>query len=441
MSDTIFALSSGAGRAGVAVFRLSGPWAQTVLTQLTGIEIFPPRQAALTSFRAKDGSLIDRGLAIVFPGPRSFTGEDVVELHVHGGGAIISAFIRVLSEEFGLRLAEPGEFTRRAFDNGKLDLTQAEGLADLIDAETEAQRRQALEQYSGALGARAMTWRNQLIDLLALVEAEIDFPDEDDVPANLKPQTFEACSRFISEIETILKTGARGRMLRDGIPVAIIGAPNAGKSTLLNTLAQSDVAIVSDEPGTTRDVIEVRLDLKGLPVRLADTAGVRDGALGGVEREGIRRAVDWADKAAFRILVVDGSTPTPPPEALLATVNDDDFRVRNKADLLSERPVSGADYLVSAKTGEGVQELLNALAQKLNEHFSGEAAPITRQRHEEALRYALSALARAKNGIERSPELVGEDIRLAARAMDRIVGRVDVEDVLGAIFSRFCIGK
>ncbi|MBU6371842.1 MAG: tRNA uridine-5-carboxymethylaminomethyl(34) synthesis GTPase MnmE [Alphaproteobacteria bacterium] len=449
---TIFALASGAGRAGVAVLRISGPEAGPALDALAGRPASPrpkprpkPRQAVLRRLTdPKTGVALDDALVLWFPAPASFTGQDVAELHVHGGPAVVAALAAALAAIPGLRLAEPGEFTRRAFENGKLDLAQAEGLADLIDAETEGQRRQALRQMEGALGARVAGWRDDLLRAMALVEAEIDFPDED-VPGGVSAQAAPILAALEADMRAELADATRGARVRDGYRIAILGAPNAGKSSLLNALAGREAAIVSDIPGTTRDVIEIRLVLAGFPVWIADTAGLREAA-DAIEAEGVRRALARAEEADLRLaLVAPGDRPDP---ALLATLRDGDLVLRSKSDLAgagqgeAEAGALRSDLAVSARTGEGVAALLDRLAARVAAALGGAAAPaLTRARHQALVADAAEALARARTALAGAPELAGEDLRVAAHALGRLVGRIDVEDVLGEIFSSFCIGK
>lgn len=480
-TDTIFALATPAGRSGVAVFRISGPRASEILETLTGRTLPAPRMAVKRRFfapspkikslplqgeggvgAASDGSFhrdaplptsplkvggeeeliaLDDGLAIYFSAPNSFTGEDVVELHTHGGPAIIAAMAAAL-QALDLRLAEPGEFTRRAFDHGKLDLLEIEGLADLIAAETEAQRRQALRQAEGELSKLYEDWRSALISALARIEAAIDFPDEDlpDGLMQLIDETMRALSESISEH---LADRHRGEMLREGLSVAILGAPNVGKSSLLNRLAGRDAAIVSARAGTTRDVIEVKLDLDGYPVLIADTAGLRESG-DEIEQEGMRRALQRAEHADLKLVVFDASTGADLDAAAVAQIDAEAIVVLNKAELAKGLPdvvIAGRRALaVSAKTGAGVDALVAALAAKAAKALSPGAQPaLTRLRHRAALERCLDALRR---GLQAPVvELKAEDLRLAVQALGRITGRVEVDDVLDLIFREFCIGK
>jgi tRNA modification GTPase len=440
--DTIYALASATGRAGIAVIRLSGPHALAALRRLAGE---PPRArcAALRSLRdPRSGIELDRGLVLAFPAPHSFTGEDMVELHVHGGRALVRAVIEALASCEGLRPAEAGEFTRRAFEHGKMDLTAAEGLADLVNAETEAQRRQALRQLRGELGDLYERWRRQLMTALARIEAHIDFPDED-LPSNLVEQTTTTLSTTIAEIAAHLQDQRRGQRLREGLSVAILGPPNVGKSSLLNALAGRPAAIVAAQAGTTRDVIEVRLDLGGYPVTLADTAGLRE-TEDAIEQEGVRRARASAEAADYKILMIDARSYPNIDQGLAALVDADTLFVVNKCDLVQPEGVwtlTGRPALaVSALTGAGLNELLAALTEAVVERAGLSESPLlTRERHRRALEECRDGLGRALTAA--SVELLAEDLRLAVRAIGRITGRVDVEDLLDAIFREFCIGK
>jgi|CXWL01.1.fsa_nt_gi tRNA modification GTPase len=432
---TIVALASGAGRAGVAVLRLSGPQAGAALEALTDRPPPPPRIAARRAFCAPESGLsLDDGLALWFPGPASFTGEDVAELHVHGGPAVVAAMVQACLAVPGVRPAEPGEFTRRAFENGKLDLAEAEGLADLVDAETEGQRRQALRQRRGALSGLYEGWRARLIEAAALIEAEIDFPDED-LPGALAQRAGPILEALAADMARHLDDAHRGERVRDGYRIAIIGPPNAGKSSLLNALAQRQAAIVSDLPGTTRDIVEVRLVLAGFPVWIADTAGLREAA-DAIEAEGVRRALERAEEADLRIGVVEADKATVP--ALLAALGDGDLVIKSKADVTGDT----GPLTVSAKTGQGIPELQALIASRVADALGREEAPaLTRVRHRRLVEEARAALERALPALSAGPELAAEDVRLAAAAIGRLTGRIDVEDLLDEIFSRFCIGK
>ena len=439
MTATIFALATAPGRAGVAVVRVSGPETSSALKALAGNDLPRPRVASLRTLRdPRNGEALDDALVLWFPAPKSFTGEDVAELHLHGGRAVVAGVIEALAALPGLRVAEPGEFTRRAFENGKLDLTAAEGLADLVDAETGAQRRQALRQMEGALGRLYEGWRERLTRALAHIEADIDFPDED-LPSGVADAVRPELDRLAAEIRAHLDDGRRGERLREGLHIAIVGAPNAGKSSLLNALARREAAIVSARAGTTRDVIEVHLDLGGFPVVLADTAGLRDAA-DEIEEEGIRRALDRAARADVKIAVFDATEA--PDAATRGLIDADTVVVLNKTDLAPPAPaVDGVPAIaVSARTGAGLRELEGRLAAFSADRLAGTGAPaLTRARHRTALEECREALARALTAP--LPELAAEDVRLASRALGRITGRVDVEDLLDVIFRDFCIGK
>lgn len=445
---TIFAPSTAAGRAGIAVIRISGPHAGEAVMALTGRSLPAPRVA--TRARLRDpglGEVLDDGLVLWFPGPRSFTGEDLAELHLHGSRAVLTAVMAALGGRPGLRLGEAGEFTRRAFDAGKLDLAKVEGLADLIAAETEAQRRQALRQLSGELGRLTERWRDQLMRCLAHAEAEIDFPDEE-VPGGLIAALGPPLSEVATEIRRHLADERRGERLREGLSIAIVGPPNAGKSSLLNRLARREAAIVSATAGTTRDVVEVQLDLSGYPVLAADTAGLRElegsgSAHDEIEREGMRRARARAEAADLKILVLD-ATQARLDSAVQTLADANTLVVANKIDVgAATPPLPGHDvHGLSAKTGAGLDAFLEVLTREVAARLGAAdtAAPvITRARHREALAECVAALDRAVAGTE--PELIAEDLRLATRALGRITGRVGVEDVLDLIFREFCIGK
>jgi tRNA modification GTPase len=389
-----------------------------------------------------DGVPLDDGLLLWFPGPSSFTGEDVAELHVHGGVAVIEALAGAM-QPLGLRLAEPGEFTRRAFENGKLDLTVAEAIADLVDAETEGQRRQALRQMQGALAKLYDGWRARLLKTLALIEAEIDFPDED-LPDALASRAKPELAALAGEMDAHLADHARGERVRDGFRIAIIGAPNAGKSSLLNALARREAAIVSDAPGTTRDVVEVRLVLAGYPVWIADTAGLRDAAEA-IESEGVRRALARAEEADLRVALVEPGSVALAPQVASA-MKHGDFLIASKADLGGApvvAPIKAERLAVSTKTGAGLADLLERLTTRVAAALGEAETPVlTRHRHRVAVSETRDHLQRALDVFAMgAAELVAEDVRLAARTLGRLTGRIDVEDVLGEIFSSFCIGK
>jgi len=442
-ADTVFALSSGHGRAGVAVIRISGPAAGVVLDRMAAPRP-RPRFAAYRRVRdPRTAEVLDDGLALWFAGPRSETGEDMAELQVHGGRAVVAAVLEAIGTIAGCRPAEPGEFARRAFENGKLDLTRAEGLADLIDAETAAQRRQALRQVEGALAKLYASWRQRLIEATALLEAAIDFSDEADVVSDAVGRARDEVEALQGEIGRHLDDGNRGELVRDGFKVVLAGPPNVGKSSLLNALARRDVAIVSAEAGTTRDVIEVKLDLEGLPVVVSDTAGIRD-SVGAVEREGIRRALARAQAADLVLWLVDAMVlDAPGPQVLLRP--DRVLVVVTKFDLLDSKvlqPLPEGAVAVSAITGFGLDRLTRRLAGFAHARIGNEEAPaLTQARHRAHLVRCRAALASFLGAPLEEFELRAEDLRRAALALGRITGVVDVEEVLGEIFGRFCIGK
>ncbi len=442
--DTIYALSSGRLPAAIAVVRISGPGARLAL-ETFGCKLPEPRRGTHAILRdPKSGEIIDDALALFFPAPKSETGEDVVEIQMHGGRALLAAVFQVLGGIPGFRPAEAGEFTRRALLNGKLDLTAVEALGDLIAAETEAQRRQAMHQFQGALAKQAEDWRSRLLDALALVEASIDFSDEGDVPDNLRATAVQASAEILSEMEAALTTAHRGEKLREGFVVAIAGPVNAGKSTLLNALAKRDVAIVTDIPGTTRDQIEVSLDLNGVPVVLVDTAGIR-ATTEPIEAEGIRRALARAHEADLVLWLVDAEDRYPPsPPARTAKV----ISVRTKTDRLAKgvradapvAPVISRALSISVHTGEGMDLLIETLAAEASK-LAGEPALVTHARQRHWVSDAIGHLRPVVVADAKSEELLAENIRQAAQAMGRITGRIDVEEVLDRIFKNFCIGK
>ncbi len=436
---TIFALASAPGRAGVAVLRISGPVARAAIEKLCRPATLPPPRAAhLCEIRHPDGALLDKALILWFPAPNSFTGEDVAEFHLHGGRAIVSAVMDCLRALPGFRLAEPGEFTRRAFENGKLDLTEAEALADLVNAETEAQRRQAMRQLTGELGRLFDDWRARLTKTLAHSEATIDFADED-LPADLEEKQTAEIRALIAEVEGHLDDRHRGERLREGFHIAIMGPPNAGKSSLLNALARREAAIVSSIAGTTRDVIEAYLDLGGYPVIVADTAGLRDSG-DQIESEGVRRALKKAENADLKLLVFDGESWPRRDEATQKLADENTLVTVNKADLLQGAMGDGDALFISAKTGAGIPELLDRIIAAIDLRFASSGPPpLTRIRHRAALEECRGHLRRSLTAA--AAELRAEDLRLAARALGRITGRVDVEDLLDVIFRDFCIGK
>lgn len=446
MTDTIYAASTAPGRAAVAVVRISGPAAAKAAAALAGA-LPQPRRAGLRTLSTPRGEPIDRGLVLWFPGPGSYTGEDLVEFHVHGGPAVVTGLLEALAEQ-GLRLAEPGEFTRRAFEHGKLDLAQAEGVADLIEAETAAQRRQALDQLGGRMSHVQARWREALIEAQAIFEAAVDFPDEE-IPADVLARAKGPLRELREEVAAALADVGRGERIREGWRVALVGAPNAGKSTLLNALAGREAAIVTATPGTTRDIIEVPLQLAGYKAVLADTAGLRETG-DEIEAEGVRRARAWAEGAALRLFLVDGSAQAA-DLAGAGLLRAGDLMVVSKADLplgpaadaaAAEAERRGLALVrLSAHRVEDVDALIARLAERAVADLGGAEPPAaTRQRHRELLGEALERLDSALAHGE-APELAAEDVRLAARALDRVTGRIHPEDVLDRVFASFCIGK
>ncbi len=438
--QTIFALSSGRPPSAIALVRVSGSQAGTIVTALAG-KTPSPRMATRALLRDVGQRPIDDAVVLWFPGPASATGEDVAEFHVHGGRAVLAALFAALSGFENVRAAEPGEFTRRAFENGKLDLTEAEGLDDLIHADTDRQRRQALRQLKGLLGDRARDWRARIIEASALIEAGIDFSDEGDVPAELIAPALAKVRALLAEIEEVLAGQGRSERLRDGLVVAIAGPPNVGKSTLMNALARREVAIVSPHAGTTRDVIEVQLDLDGYPVTVIDTAGIRE-TDDPVEQEGVRRAraraadadlVLWLADVSPAVVQHDGTAPV--------------WMVRNKIDLeAASRPMAEASgqgvFQISASRGDGLPELIAALVGFAQDYFgSGEAGLIGRTRQRQLLQETAVSLRRCIEVVGEGEELAAEELRRGAHSLGRLLGRVDVEDILDVIFREFCVGK
>lgn len=434
MTDTIFAPATAAGRAAVAVVRLSGPETRAAVRALAG-RLPAARRASLRTLADAEGVPIDEALVLWFPAPGSYTGEDSAEFHVHGGPAVVSALVDALAAQ-GLRLAEPGEFTRRAFEHGKLDLAQAEGVADLVDAETEAQRRQALAQLGGRLSGVQARWRDGLIRASAMLEAAVDFPDEE-VPADVAGRARPILEILADELEAAAADVARGEQVREGFRIALLGAPNAGKSTLLNALAKREAAIVSATPGTTRDIIEAPMVLGGYKVIIADTAGLRATA-DEIEAEGVRRAEAWAEAAGLRVWLVDGYGD--PDPVTPASLRSGDIVLLTKRDLGEGlQGLPGEPF--TARSPNDVAWLERSLTETVVEALGGSEIPAaTRLRHRDLLAEAAERLRHALSQDE-SLELAAEDVRLAARALDRITGRIDPEDVLGRIFATFCIGK
>jgi tRNA modification GTPase len=438
-NQTIFALSSGRPPSAIAIVRVSGPEAGAALNQLAG-KIPSARLATRALLRDANGQAIDDAVVLWFPGPASATGEDVAELHVHGGRAVLASLFASLSGRKNLRAAEPGEFTRRAFENGKLDLTEAEGLDDLIHADTDRQRRQALRQLKGLLGDRARDWRAEIVEASALIEAGIDFSDEGDVPAELIAPALARIKALLDDITKVLAAQGKAERLREGLVVAIAGPPNVGKSTLMNQLARREVAIVSPHAGTTRDIIEVQLDLDGYPVTVIDTAGIRE-TDDPVEQEGVRRARARAADADLVLWLSDGDG-TEVEQRRAAPV----WRVRNKIDLGG--PTVGAptpaipEFRISAARGDGLGDLAAALVSFAADYFgTNEGALITRERQRGLLEDTAASLRRSLIAIGQGEELAAEDLRSAATSLGRLLGRVDVEDILDVIFREFCIGK
>lgn len=448
--QTIFALSSGRPPSAIAIVRVSGPQAGTVLASLAG-KMPAPRMAARALLRDENQQVIDDAVILWLPGPASATGEDIAEFHVHGGRAVLAALFAALSGFADVRAAEPGEFTRRAFENGKLDLTEAEGLDDLIHADTDRQRRQALRQLKGLLGDRARNWRDQIIEASALIEAGIDFSDEGDVPTELIAPAMAKIKALLGEIEEVLAAQGRSERLREGLVVAIAGPPNVGKSTLMNALARREVAIVSPHAGTTRDVIEVQLDLDGYPVTVIDTAGIRE-TDDPVEQEGVRRARARAAEADLVLWMSDPQHDEDPHQGAAPV-----WLVRNKIDLNptgahatdAAEPASvlgpgrdGADFEISASRGDGLAELIAALIGFAGNYFgSDQGGLIGRERQRKLLQQTVASLQRSIGAIGEGEELAAEELRMAAYSLGRLLGRVDVEDILDVIFREFCIGK
>lgn len=433
MLDTIFALASARGKAGLSVIRISGPKAHEALGMMTSIP--KARQASVRKLLWGD-VLLDEALVLVFNEGASFTGEASVELHLHGSQAVVSAVFSVLSGIEGLRLAEAGEFTRRALENGCLDLTQVEGLADLIDAETEAQRVQSLRVLSGAIGEKVEAWRRDLIRAGALLEATIDFADED-VPVDVMPEVRGLLDGLLIALNAEVAAGKTAERIREGFEVAIIGRPNAGKSTLLNAFAGRKAAITSEIAGTTRDVIEVKMDVDGFAVTFLDTAGLRE-TDDLIEGLGVDLAIQRAEAADIRIFLMDGIE-----DILEVRRREGDLIVRGKADMIKDEVVIGYDHLISGLTGAGVSTLLSAVSEVLCTRSAG-AGAFTRERHRVAVGGAIVALDRARAELEKPysvVELAAEELRVASRALEVLLGRIDVEALLGEIFASFCIGK
>lgn len=444
---TIFALASGVGRAGVAVIRLSGEACRSVCRDLSGRDVPAARKAVLrTLVEPASGEIIDKGLVVWFPGPMSFTGEDVLELHVHGGPAVLSCLFETLASRDDVRPAEPGEFSRRAFLNGKIDLTAAEGLADLVAAETRQQARQARRQMDGALGRLYGRWHETMVTALAHLEAEIDFAPEEEVPDGLMNRIMPALQQLRVAIENHLGDGHRGERLRGGLQVALVGPTNGGKSSLINVLSKRDVAIVTDIPGTTRDVLEVPLDLGGYPLTIVDMAGLRETG-DPVEALGVARARNRARDADVLLALFDGAAWPDLDRETLTLIDDRTVVVLNKIDLLANTgriDIGGRDVIdISCHSGEGIDRLVDRLASLARRSMAlGDAPMLTRARHRDALAEVVAALARIiDNSDTLELALVAENLRIAMGAMGRITGKVGVDDLLDRIFGEFCIGK
>lgn len=440
--EMIFSLSSGAGRAGVSVFRLSGEGAYKLALKISGKKKLKPRFAHLAKLKTIDGKIIDKALVLYFPAPKSFTGEDVVEFHCHGSPAVVQAMAAYFNHS-GARQAEAGEFTRRAVINGQMDLTEAEGLADLIDSETEGQHQQAIRQMQGGLREIYIEWKERLLDALAQIEGEIDFPDEEDIPDALSHNAYPVLSEIQNNMEKMLQESERGQRVRSGISITLLGAPNSGKSSIINRLSKSNVAIVTDQAGTTRDIISVDLIIGGLPVTLSDTAGLRE-TDDVIEGEGVRRARAKAGNSHLRVWVVDGAaaeTDFRPSELI-----EGDVLLLNKIDEnnpQAPKDTSGLDvFRVSAVTGEGFDVFQDYLESQIRSRFAPlSGAGLTRERHKDCVLRAKDSILRAKDALGHAPELAGEDIRRALQALRELAGDSDIESVFDRIFSRFCVGK
>ena len=439
IEDTILALTTGSLHAATALIRISGNGASKT-ANILGFKLQQQRLASVAIL--KDGQRkLDEALVIFFKGPRSYTGEDVMELHVHGGRAVIEAVINTLQKQGGFRIAEPGEFTKRAVLNGKMDLTKAEGINDLIQAETEAQRVQSFAQVDGALSDIAFGWREKVIKIAAHVEAYIDFPDEE-IPESILTGLGDEMNVLIRDIEKSLNDGRRGEILREGFRIAVIGPPNVGKSTMVNWLSRRPVSIISEQPGTTRDILEASLDLDGYPVTIADTAGLRV-STDPIEKEGIKRAQEWAKKANGRLILLEPSTEADFLERLKPNP-ECDLVVLNKIDLLPTDLKKKETLAISLKDDIGLDKLLNGLKKIVSKRMIGqEPAVITRTRHREALQSCLNSVRSAKTALllGEEPEIVAEELRAATKSLGRVVGAVDVEDLLDIVFGDFCIGK
>ncbi len=430
---TIYALSTAPQRGAIAIIRISGEGVKPLLQKLTHKPPPPPRMAQFAVLY-EDTNILDEALILYFAAPQSYSGEDMAELHIHGGTHVVSRLLTVLSREPDMRPAQAGEFTRRAVLNGKMDLTRAEAIADLIDAETEAQHHQAIRQLRGELGALYETWRTRLTHALAHIEADIEFAEED-LPGGIGTAAFPDLQQLCTDMAAHIDD-ARGISVREGLAIAIMGAPNVGKSSILNHIAGRGAAITSDQPGTTRDIIDVPLTLAGIPVVFSDTAGLRDTA-DAIEQEGVKRALARGKEADIRIFVLSATDITDAPAFIS---RETDFLIANKCDLAP--PPKGVDFALSAKTGTGFDNFLAALEGRIRMQYGlGEAPRLTRLRHRQALQESLTALSRGLAARDDALELAAEDLRLANRALGRITGAVDVEALLDIVFSDFCIGK
>ncbi|WP_316858389.1 tRNA uridine-5-carboxymethylaminomethyl(34) synthesis GTPase MnmE [uncultured Cohaesibacter sp.] len=443
--DTIFALASGAVPAGIAVVRVSGPKARDVMNQLVDSEPSPRFAALRFVTDPANGRVIDQAIILFFPAEKSFTGEESVEFHLHGGRAVVRAMFDLLSGFEGCRMAEAGEFTRRAFENGKYDLTAVEGLADLIHAETENQRKQAMRQASGAHKSVIDGWRETLLYSRSMIEAELDFSDEEDIPGAVSDVIWPKLKRLTTEMESHLSMADRGERLRNGLTVVLAGHPNAGKSSLLNWFAKRDVAIVTDEAGTTRDLLELHLDIEGYPVTMIDTAGLRV-SNSKVEKEGIRRALEKSENADLLIEVIDGTDPNARVKLnshaeRMVLFNKQDKVGEGADSQISEDPDENS-YFVSVKAGTGMNDFYESFVKQIQNLFDGaEDVLITRKRHEESLRSCVENVNKSLTSTELPLEIRSEFLRMAGDDLGKITGRIDVEEMLGVIFSQFCVGK
>lgn len=437
---TIIAPASATLRSGVIVIRVSGPNSEGLLKFLTKQKMPQPRLASVRKIYNKNNEVIDESLVVLFKAPNSFTGEDVVEFHIHGGMAILTSFMSEALNSGLVVMANAGEFTRQAFENGRMDLSEAEGLIDLIDAETENQRKQAMRQMQGELGSLAKEWRNEIVGALSEAEAYIDFPDED-LPSGLSASSRQKIISLIDSLKNHLNSSQNAQRVRDGFKIAIIGAPNAGKSSLLNKIAKRDAAIVSSIAGTTRDIVEISMNLGGQLVFIADTAGIRE-TEDEIEGEGVKRAIIHAEDADLRIALATDETSL---SELLPILKTGDLVVWSKSDVLGLRNAQHIDFEqinISNKNNENIEELENLIISKVNAGIASIIdAPLTRQRHKIAVSDAIISLENALNAPDEAPELACEDLRMAARALGEITGIVAVDDILDRIFSSFCIGK